>query len=405
MSRKRTSLALVATLALVLVIVAPATAMALTIRQGDAISVPQAETVNDDLYAFGNTVTIDGTVTGDVVAFAQIVVVKGNVSGSVLAAAQTVRIDGTVDGSVRAAGQLVDVNGQVGGDVLAGANRVGVSGNVNRDLAAGAEMVGISGTVGRNVMAACNTLAIAGDVGGDVVARSETVRVSDSGSVAGNLEYWSTQQAVVQGSVSGATTRHEPPRNQRTSGGGAGGGIASAILAGLIAWVQSFVGVVILGLILVLLPRGPLQPSSQTALNRPWLSLGIGALVFFATPMVGVFIFGLGLFIGAWWLAFVLLAAYWLLFLLGVIVGSLAIGRYLLRHASQGGEPHMAWSLLLGLVLVWLVGAVPFAGAMVWWAVMAAGGGALLLAWMGKSERPVAPVAPQPVPPQYPVAS
>jgi cytoskeletal protein CcmA (bactofilin family) len=401
---KKTWLAWSAGMALAFVLVAPVTATAMTIRQGDTVSIPGGETIADDVYAFGNTVTIDGTVDGDVVAFGQVVVISGQVGGSVIAAAQTVRIDGTVDGSVRAAGQMVDVSGQVAGDVLAGANQVGIGGTVNRDLVAGAKNVGITGMVGRNVLVAGDTLVIDGDVGGNVQAQSTQVTVGSTGSVGGNLEYWSAQPAVVQGDVSGATSRHEPQKNQRDGGGASG--IASGILAAIIAWVQSFVGVVILGLLLVLLPRGPLQSGSQAALNRPWVSLGVGALVFFATPMVGVFVFGFGLFIGAWWLAFVLLAAYWLLLLLGVITGSLAIGRFLLRHASNGGEPILVWSLLLGLVLVWLVGAVPLLGAVAGWVVMTVGAGALVLAWMGKGDRVVvaAPAAPVMPPAQPPVA-
>ncbi|HEY5540307.1 MAG TPA: polymer-forming cytoskeletal protein [Coriobacteriia bacterium] len=405
MSGKKTELVCAVALAVVLALVLPATAMALTLRQGGSIAVDKGETVSDDLYAFGNTITIDGTVEGDVVAFGQIVVIGGQVRGSVITAAQTVRIDGIVDGSVRAAGQTVDVGGQVGGDLLAAGNQVSVPGTVNRDLAAGAQAVGITGTVGRNVMTGSSSVSIDGNVGGNVVAQSTRVTVGNDGSVGGNLDYWSAEQAVVQGSVSGTTSRHEPPTKQQNSGGGASG-VVGAVVVGVVAWIQSFVGVVLLGLVMVLVVRPPMHGGSQALLDRPWPSLGAGALVFFATPMAACFVFIIGLFIGAWWLAFVLFAVYWLLLLAGLIVGGLALGRAILRRASAAGEPALAWSLLLGLVLVWLVGAVPFLGALAGWVVMTMGTGALLLLWMGKGEKPAAAPAvdvPQPViPPMQP---
>ena len=382
-------------------LVLPATATAITLRQGNAVAVANGEVLSDDLYAFGNEITIGGTVDGDVIAFGQTVVITGEVRGSVITAAQTVRIEGTVDGSVRAAGQTVDVGGVVGGDVLAAASVVTVGGDVKRDFAAGAQDVNIPGIVGRNVMTGSNTLSIAGSVGGDVKAQSTRVTVASKGSVLGNLEYWSATPASVLGSVGGATLRHEPPTRERRSNSGSG--VVGGILAALLAWVQSFVGFLLLGLLMVLALRWSTEHGSRTVADRPWPSLGAGLLVFFGTPMAAGFIFFVGLFLGAWWLAFVLVAVVWLLMLAGVIVGSLAIGRAILRRTSAAAEPSLAWSLVLGLAVMWVVAAVPFLGWLAIWAVMLAGAGALLLLWMGKSERLVAaPVAAAPAPTPVP---
>ena len=381
----------------------PAAASAIDRREGNTVVVASGETVSDDLYAFGNTITIDGIVDGDVVAFGQMVLINGTVRGSVLTAAQSVRIDGTVDGSVRAAGQLVDVNGIVAGDVLAGASQVTVGGDVNRDVAAGAQNVIIDGTVGRNLMTGSNSLTISGDVGGNVEAESTDVKVTRQGTVDGDLDYWSADKAVVVGEVSGTTTRHDPPTDGRdNSRSGGGSGILAVVLGGILAWIQSLIGLLVLGLVMVFALRRPMSGGSRAVADRLGVSLGVGALVFFTTPMVGGFIFVAGLFIGAWWLAFVLFAVYWLLLLAGLIVGVLSVGRAILSRASSTGEPALAWSLLLGLVLVWLVAAVPLLGWLAAWLVMIAGTGGLVLLWMGKTEAPVKPT-PVEVAPQQPV--
>jgi len=387
--------------AIALVFALPVAAGAMTVIEGDTVSVPAGQIVSDDLYAFGNTITIDGIVEGDVVAFGQIVVIGGEVHGSVITAAQTVRVDGTVDGTVRAGGAWVDVGGLVGGDVVAGASRVGVSGDVARDLAAGAQSVSLTGSVGRNVLVGSESLTIAGEVGGDVRAQSNKVTVTSQGSVDGSVDYWSDTEADVSGNVAGEVSRFEPPTNHDRRPERGASGVARTILGAIVAWIQSFVGFLLLGLFLVFAARPPTLGSSQAVLDRPWLSLGVGLAVFFGVPMAAGFVFFIGLFFGAWWLSFVVMAVYWLLLLAGLVVGSLSVGRVILRAGSSAGEPALAWSLLLGLVLVWIAAAVPVLGWFAAWAVMLAGAGALVLLWMGKAHKPA--IQPVEQPPAQPV--
>ena len=391
---------------LALLIALPSTASAIEIREGDTVSVARGEVLSDDLYAFGNTISIDGIVDGDVVAFGQVVYIGGDVTGSIISAAQTVRVDGTVDGSVRAAGATVDVDGIVDGDVLAGANQVNITGSVARDVAAGGQSVRITGTVGRNVLSGSESLVIEGTVGGDVEAQSNDVTVASQGSVEGDLDYWSESEAEIQGDVAGTATRHQPvARAERSPGPGP----VPALFGVMLAWVQSFVGFIVLGLVMIFAIRQPAERGSRAVIARFWSSLGVGALVWFGTPMAAGFIFVIGLFFGLWWLSFVLLAVFWLLLLAGVVVGSLAVGRAILGKASKAGEPALGWSLVLGVVLVWMVAVVPVFGWLAAWAVMLAGTGALVLTWLGKDVAPVtpavtagsapAPVAPPVVPP------
>lgn len=402
----KAKIALLLALAAVTAAVLPTSASALTLREGSSVQVAEGEVVADDLYAFGDTITIDGTVEGDLVAFGQIVVVNGEVRGALISAAQTVRVPGSVGGTARVAGATVDVSGRVAGDVLAGAAEVVVSGDVGRDLAVGAQHVGVSGSIGRNVLAGCSSLTIAGDVGGDVQAQAESVTVAEPGQVDGNLEYWSNAEADVRGDVAGQTVRHDPPEQARQREHREPGGVAGAMLAVFLAWVQAFVGFALLGLALVFAFARGARAGSQAAIARVLPSLGVGLAVFFATPMAIGFVFVVGLFIGAWWLAFVLGATYWLLLLAGMVIGSLAVGRVILRRTASAGEPALAWSVLLGLAIVWIVAAVPVIGWLAAWVVMLAGTGSLVLVWLGKDAPPVPaePAGMPAVPPTPPAA-
>ena len=89
-----------------LVLAVPGAAMAAEVRNDTSAVVAPGETVNDDLFASGQTVTVAGRVIGDVYAIGQTVVVTGTVDGDLIAAAQQVVVDGTVNGNVRAAGAV-----------------------------------------------------------------------------------------------------------------------------------------------------------------------------------------------------------------------------------------------------------------------------------------------------------
>jgi Histidine kinase-, DNA gyrase B-, and HSP90-like ATPase len=151
--------------ALVFALVQPPAALAAETRGGNDITVGPAETIDDDLYAFGQNMTILGTVTGSVIAGGNTVAVNGEVGGDVMAAGSTVIVDGPVHGSVRAAGRSVQVRSSIDGDLLAAGNSVSVLGD---------------GRIGRDLLGAGTTLTIAGPVGRDVNASGDQVRISSS---------------------------------------------------------------------------------------------------------------------------------------------------------------------------------------------------------------------------------
>ena len=92
---------------------APGMALAAQFMSDDAEALVEAgTTVEGNLYATGQTVTIEGTVDGDLIcAGGQVAVAKGGVvTGDLMCAGQSVEISGEVRGDVRSAGYLVRVN-------------------------------------------------------------------------------------------------------------------------------------------------------------------------------------------------------------------------------------------------------------------------------------------------------
>jgi hypothetical protein len=75
-------------------LVLPVSAFAAEVRSGGTVTVGPDEVVNDDLYAFGTNVLVQGIVGGDVIAAGATVSVTGRVTGSVMAAGNSVTVNG-----------------------------------------------------------------------------------------------------------------------------------------------------------------------------------------------------------------------------------------------------------------------------------------------------------------------
>lgn len=166
--------------------------------------------------------------------------------------------------------------------------------------------------------------------------------------------------------VAGTTTRHQP-----ASRDGAGNAF--------IGWLRALIGILALGLLFVLfLPRLSSR-SIDTLRAQPWASLGIGAAILVATPIIALIIFIIGLLIGGWWLG-LLLIPFWLLALaLGWVVSGFLLGRVVFARLGWGAY-HDALALLAGLFILAVVTIIPLIGWLIGLAALVFGVGALGLA-------------------------
>ncbi|MBI3465803.1 MAG: polymer-forming cytoskeletal protein, partial [Planctomycetes bacterium] len=146
-------------------------AQAAEVRGGDQFVLKADETVADDLYVFGQQITIDGTVEGDLIAFGQQITVNGTVKGDVIAAGQTIVISGPAEGA-RIAGQVLKLGpkakldrdlvaagfslecepgSSIAGDVLFGGYQALFAGAIEDELKGGMANCKLSGTIGGDV--------------------------------------------------------------------------------------------------------------------------------------------------------------------------------------------------------------------------------------------------------------
>lgn len=372
-------------LALLLLGVAlPGGARAADLRTGDAVVVGPQEVIEDDLYAFADTVTIQGLVRGDVVTAARKVVLQGTVEGDVFAASSDTEVTGQVRGSLRGASADARVRVPVGRDVLLAGNRLSFEpgADVAGDLLVAGNEVRVQAPVGGDVHAAAQSLTLGAPVTGSVRAETRTLELAEGSRIGGDLRYSAQREAQVpEGVVTGRVERL--PASERAESAGP--------LAFLYFWARSFFGLFVLGLLIALLSPRLAARAPAVLREQPWRSLGWGVAAFLVTPVIAAVALLVGLAVGGWWLGLFLLALYALALLASFPVVGLLIGRWFLARFGKQGPP-VALALLVGVLLLTLARRVPVFGGIVALVTMFFGLGALLLA-IRRQREPGTPTA------------
>jgi cytoskeletal protein CcmA (bactofilin family) len=367
-------------LALVVLILAltPTPAAAADIRSADNITVGTTETIDDDLYAVGNNIAINGTIDGDLFAAGQNISVDGNVTGDVFAAGNAITIRGRVGGSVRAAGQSLFVDGTIADDLFFGGNTAELTTNsrVGRDALIAAATTTLSGQIARDLQLGSTNAKIDGGIGGSVLAQVERLQLTDRATVGGDLTYTSANEAQIANttSVKGTIVRETPQGGEQTP-------VAQGPAALVLDWLKGLIGLLILGILVVFFFPGFSRRAGEALVRSPWMTLAIGALVLIGLPILAVLFFAVGALIGGWWIGFVVLALFVVVLALGIPVAAVGVGGAILRMTRR---PVPVWlALLIGLVALLLVALIPILGGIVIFCAILFGMGATTIAVVG----------------------
>lgn len=355
----------------------PVTALAADNREGQSVTVGPNEVINDDLYVAANTIDIQGTINGNLIAAGNTITVSGTVTRDVNATGNAISIPGQVQGSARLAGSQVTVGGTIAGDLvaLAGTLNVAREAAIGRDVMAAAGTATFAGPIARNVLVSGGELDFAGPVGGNVTVYDGTLKLDGGAAIQGNLAYTSSQNAQLSdGAVITGSTNHYLPSNGPTFG------------SYVLGWIQTLVGFFLLGALVVLLAPRFNAKAIDAYRIAPWSRLGVGLAVFVAVPVVALFAFVLGLFVGGWWLALFLLGGYALILAMGFTLAGEMIGRFVLDRFGQRSA-HAIVALVLGLVILLVVTSIPLLGWLVAMIAVIYGAGVVTMAlpWGGPS--------------------
>lgn len=301
--------------------------LAADIRAKDVIVID--DDVDDDLYLFASSITVNATVHGDLIAAGGDITVNGLVEGDFWAAGGEVVINGTVADDVRFAGSDLRIGpgGQVGDDVFAaGFGLAAESGSrIGSDLYVAGFQCLLGGEVAGNVRAALSGLEISGHIAGDVEAEVQEpdpefeqysvfmrmwspymptriiapgLHVDEDAQIDGEFTYTSPVTAEIPDeAVSGAIVYQTPvpevgeaPPEVEIPEVPTGALTAVAIVTWFIRWVlgmvRNFVTLLALGALLLWLVPQWLKEAVRHWKEKPAHSLGWGVAVLLAFLVV-----------------------------------------------------------------------------------------------------------------------
>lgn len=368
---------LLLSLAVIALIAIPMAAKAYSMESSDNIYIGKNETIEGNLYAAGQSITVDGTVNGDVIGAAQTITVNGTVNGDIIGAAQTINFNGDVKGNIRAAANYLNINGSIGKNLNAFSAVTVLSRNskVAWDALIFADTAEARGIVEGNLHGAVSSAIIAGKIGRDVDLKIEgqkgaqSLVIDKEAVIAGNLNYTSASDANIesQSSVAGQVNKTQP---QKASFNWSAFlwmrifGIFSALLVAFAMWF---------------LWRGGVEKSLSSIKNKWGINL-LNGLVILGTLLLSCIILAIT-FIGLP-LAAILAVIGAVLFYFGKVVAAIFVGNFIISFFTK--KKFSTAAIVLGVVVIWMLCAIPFIGWLICFAAALLGGGALAEILKGK---------------------
>ena len=440
--RARRFLIVFGLLALVSMVLA-APVLAADIRTKDVIVIDQD--VNDDLYLFASSITVNATVHGDLIAAGGDIVVNGVIEGDLWAAAGKIHINGTVADDVRFAGSDLKLgpSGQVGDDLFAAGFGFGAdSGSaIASDVFVAGYQALLGGDIGGDVKAAVGGFEISGHVVGDVEVEvgepdpefeqwsmfmrmnpympehiiGSGLTIEEDAQIDGELTYTSPVTVDVPDEVVGGAIVYQTPVPEEMEVPDvdvpevpAGALTAVAVVTWFIRWIvgmiRNFVTLLLIGVLLLWLAPKWFKEVVRHWKEKPLHSMGWGFAVwlafFIAVPALFVVMILLVVIVGVATLGGLVfpIAGTFMVLESALVVGfsiiaiyitkvafSYLIGWLILKNTASGWVDRAMGliPLLIGLVIFVLVRSVPFLGALFSFVVTIFGLGAIwLLAWV-----------------------
>ncbi len=357
--------------------------------------------IEDDVYASGNNITVDGYIGGDLCMIAQQVTTSGEVAASENAIAINYTHSGRTDGALRAVALESTIDGYIGRSlILIGfVNRVSSGAVIRRDLTAKSAEFEFAGRLMGNLKVQARSIRISGTIDGDADLRGEKIVVVPPAVIKGSIAYSSDKEIEIDTAggvvVLGDIVRDYPDllpgeeeeENQLEAVLFFGARLAASFLLGLI--------------LMYLFKRYSLETVSQMK-QRPavagaagFLSLlvGVVAILVLLLSLV-LLISGMSLLssevaaVGAMLLVMSILAipittlagiSSGTLLYLGTIALAPAVGYLVVRLVKRQPAPVSKSQLIIGLTIIALLSLVPYVGILCHIVASLLGAGGIIL--------------------------
>lgn len=348
---------------------APTAIEAQSLQVGGTVTIPNGEVREGDSYVAGEAIRVDGRLDGDLAAAANRVVVGGRVDGDLFAAGATVDLRGSIGDSTRAVARTVTVDTTIDGDLLGLADALIVTedARITGGVMAAAGRVEIAGTVEGGARVAAGEMLVSGTVHGDANIVADRLELAPGARVIGDLQYRARtplspeEAARVEGAV-----RYDQPVQEPEEGGAAWG---------VVLWLWQTLAALLTGIVVVALFRRGVQGLAASMAAETTLSALLGFSAFLLVPVAAAIamVTLVGLPIGLAAALLFGLALYAAKLPLAVCIGDRLLG----LAGRPSASPYAA--MALGILLLYLLFALPYVGWLFWLAATWLGLGAMIV--------------------------
>lgn len=337
------------------------------------------ETIDGPGFFAGNVVKVDGNVEGTTFVSGQDVRINGNINGDLFVASQTITISGTVTGNIYGAGQAIDFDGQSEGDIFfAGQSiSVGQDASVGRDLFAAGATILQEGTVQRNLFGGAAEIVLSGQIGGDANLQTDNLALHDEAAIAGDLNYKGAKEAVIgtDATVTGETNwefaetvnvdREVAAKETRTP------------VRKFFWFLWSLASALLIWFLIRIWRPAFWNNTVHPLAEKPLKTLGVGLLTLLVVPpmIILAMVTVIGIPAGFMLSAIYTFSLYLSRIIVAVFIGHSAAKRFKWPELHKG-----VWPVLLGLVVLGLLGLLPFVNFLSSLLTVMAGLGALVMA-------------------------
>ena len=356
------------------------------------MQVADARFVLDDVY------TYEGSVN-DLFVWAWLPTLSGSVSDNAFVGGQHVNVDAstTIGGDFFVFAQTAAIAGQVEGDLycFCGTMTIAEGGSVGGRIFATSESMSIDGAVRGPVIGAGGVFRLSGTVERDVRVEVGRLEIGPNARIGGDLRYQSATEGEIDpgAEIVGEVRRIEPAEGEEGEEEEEEAGWFS--FWGMIWKLWLYAGSFLAGALLLWVGGDAARRPAASLASQPAQGLGFGfvvAVVFPAAALIAMVLI-ITLPLGAVGMMLYVVALY-----VARLVTAHWFGDWMLRRVRDGTEPSAYAALGLGLVVFYILVAIPFLGFLFWIFSMVAGlGGIYLAARRGQDDTPEAAVEPAPV--------
>ena len=338
--------------------------------------------IGSDTFVFGGSVRIDQPVAGDLIAAGGNVDVDAPVAGDAMLAGGNLRITAKVEQSVHAGGGRLILDAPIGRNVRVGGGQVdiGPMAAIGGNVTVGGGQVTLRGPVKGNVTVGGGRVLIDAAVEGDVESYAGRVTLGPNARLGGKLRYRSGDELVRDpaATVAGAVERLPLPGRSASSPAQRERDWGQRMHRAGPSWLWTAGLMAIAAILVAALPVTTMRVAEGLRTRFGW-SLLWGFIALVCIPVVALIllisIIGIPL-------ALLAVLLYFALLLVGYVGSAIGLGQWVLGRFKADAAQRTGWRIgaaLAAVLLLALLGSVPFIGGFVALVAMLAGIGAITL--------------------------